>query len=287
MSNLTSGYDWQAGDTVTAARLKQAIESATPTAVGIALFVPRGYIDGLILANNSGDADHDIDIGPGIARNGGNTATLTLGSALTKRIDATWSAGTGNGGLDTGSIPVSGTLHLWLISNGTLVDVLFSTSATAPTMPVGYTLNRRIGAVLTDASSNVRGFFQNGNNFSLKSPIMDVNVLQGTTASLQAISVPTGLKVIASLSVGAHRLGAGTIEILVTDPDEGITGIPALFTMPIAHMAVGYHQFHSLVYSQLHLFTNVMRQVRINAAMSAVEVRISCRGWIDTRDRDA
>jgi len=278
MSNLTSGYDWQAGDTVTAARLKQAIESATPTAVGIALFVPRGYIDGLILANNSGDADHDIDIGPGIARNGGNTATLTLATALTKRIDATWSAGTGNGGLDTGSIPVSGTLHLWLISNGTLVDVLFSTSATAPTMPVGYTLNRRIGAVLTDASSNVRGFLQNGNNFELVAAVTNLSKATSTAATNLALTVPTGIIVQAIISA----YGAG-------QDDDWNVHLYRVGTSPMLALAgKGRHNFWTLTASagagQFFIFTNTSGQITYSNSQS---ISVNTRGWIDTRGRDA
>ena len=129
--------------------------------------LPRGFIDGLILSNNVSDADHDIDIAVGVARDSTNVKNLSLTSAITKRIDAAFAAGTGNGGLDTGSVANSTWYHVWLILkdvDGT-IDALFSTSATAPTMPTGYTYRRRLGSVLTNGSANIYGFTQFGNKF--------------------------------------------------------------------------------------------------------------------------
>ncbi len=55
--------------------------------------------------SNNADATNDIDIAVGEAASDGATPFLmTLASSITKRLDAAWSVGTGNGGLDTGSI---------------------------------------------------------------------------------------------------------------------------------------------------------------------------------------
>lgn len=61
---------------------------------------------------------------------------------------------TGAGGLDTGVLAVSAWYSIWRIgkTDGTRAW-LFSLSATAPTMPVGYTLKARIGWFRTDATN--------------------------------------------------------------------------------------------------------------------------------------
>src|SRR4029077_17826592 len=64
---------------------------------------PRGYIVGLKISNNSADAVNDIDIAEGGCRDDSNSANILL-SAMTKRLDAAWAAGTNQGGRDTGAI---------------------------------------------------------------------------------------------------------------------------------------------------------------------------------------
>src|SRR5690606_22429348 len=65
--------------------------------------MPRSYLAGLGLANNATDPSNDIDIADGAARADDDAADLVLASPLTKRLDAGWTAGSGQGGLDTGS----------------------------------------------------------------------------------------------------------------------------------------------------------------------------------------
>src|SRR5262245_6675329 len=81
----------------------------------INLIVPAGYIHGLTLSNNVSDTANDIDIAIGSAASDSTTPKLmSLASALTKRVDGSWSVGTNQGGLDTGSI-ASATYHVFLI----------------------------------------------------------------------------------------------------------------------------------------------------------------------------
>ncbi|MBD9456007.1 hypothetical protein IB244_31560, partial [Rhizobium sp. RHZ02] len=101
-------------------------------------FAIQGALYGLTLSNNAGDATNDIDIAVGMATTDSTTdpRTMALASALTKRLDAAWAVGTNQGGLDTGSVG-DNTYHVFLIqrSDTGVVDVLFSLSATSPTMP--------------------------------------------------------------------------------------------------------------------------------------------------------
>lgn len=59
---------------------------------------------------------------------------------------------TGANGLDTGSLAASTWYYEYVIWNGTTVACLGSLSATAPTMPSGYTFKARTSAVITDGS---------------------------------------------------------------------------------------------------------------------------------------
>lgn len=63
----------------------------------------------------------------------------------------------GANGLDTGVEAVSTWYSVWVIYNPTTSTTagLFSTSATAPTMPAGYTLKRLVGWARNDGSGNI------------------------------------------------------------------------------------------------------------------------------------
>ena len=109
---------------------------------------------GLLIKNNGTTPNTKIDVTAAAAVlttsggapyfwNAGSTFTIDLGSngAVNK--------------LDAGSIAASTVYHLFLISNGTTTGGLASTSATSPTLPSGYTYSCRVGAMITDGSSNL------------------------------------------------------------------------------------------------------------------------------------
>jgi hypothetical protein len=129
--------------------------------------LPRNYIAGLITSNGT-DADHDIDIAIGEARDTTDTDNLVLAASITKQLDAAWAVGDAAGGLDTGSIASDTLYALWLIrrSDTEVVDALFSASFTAPTMPANYDQKRLIGAVKTDSSANIIPYLQSGDYFT-------------------------------------------------------------------------------------------------------------------------
>ena len=128
-------------------------------------------LKGLQLSNHT-DAAHDIQITSGLCSDDANSEHMHLGSLIVKQIDAAWAVGTNQGGLD-GSESVPGTpdantwyhLHVIKRTDTGIVDVLFSESATAPTLPTNYTKSRRVGSVLTDGSANILGFSQVGDDF--------------------------------------------------------------------------------------------------------------------------
>lgn len=78
----------------------------------------------------------------------------------------------GAGGLDTGAAANNTWYAIHVITNatGSLVSSLFSLSATAPTLPAGYTLFRRVGWVRRDGSGNFRFFTRTGDWVYYKTP---------------------------------------------------------------------------------------------------------------------
>jgi hypothetical protein len=275
----TNGFIWYDS---TANQLKARINGATAVIGGSA---PIGYIQDLTLSNNVSDANNDIDIATGAATDDTGVKTLTLSSGLTKRSDAAWSAGTGNGGMDTGSKPTSGTLHVWLIGKAadSSIDVLFSTSATSPTMPSTWDLKRRIGAVLTDGSSNIVAFYQNQDEFLVKSPVLDINATDGTTATLRTLTVPNGIRVKAILT-GYVTNAAGVAGTYISSPDQTDLA-PSETAAPLLNIYGDDNSGVRQGASQLQVWTDTSRQVRSRSLNASTTLRLSTFGWVDLRGK--
>jgi hypothetical protein len=191
-------------------------------------------LTGLVPYNNATDSANDIDITAGECRSSDNTADMVLAAGLTKRIDAAWAAGTNQGGLDTGTVG-NGTYHLFLIKNVSsgVVDALFSLSLTAPTMPGGYTVKRRILTFKRDAANfggNWQFRYLPGDYFQAAAPITDLTAgptVSSQTFTMSLISLPVGFKILCHLNVRAIFTFAGqlmTISDLDTVSGIGILG---------------------------------------------------------------
>jgi hypothetical protein len=181
-------------DVVAADKLLVQQSSVDKQVVVSELPLPPSHISGLITSNDT-DTDHDIQIAAGKARGDGDAYNLALAAALTKQIDAAWAVGDDQGGLDTGTVANSTMYAIWLIkrSDTGVVDALFSTSFTSPTMPANYDSKRLIGALATDGSANIIEYTQVGDYFAYKSAtIQDVsdNTLVSGTFETGTLSVP-------------------------------------------------------------------------------------------------
>lgn len=221
------------------------------------------------------------DTGPGY--------NMVLSSAITKGLGS-WAVGSGNGGLDTGTIAASTWYHVHLIRKGSdgSIDALLSLSATTPTMPSGYTARRRLGSILTNASSQVVAFQQVGNQFIWDVPVVDVSATApGTAAVTRTLTVPTGVGVEADLIIALMQQ-AGTATsvwvspLLITDTPAGTPG-----GVPLD----GPYQVSSLVSGGLwtsspgRVRTNMSAQVRSRLSASGASIRFGLvtLGWFDAR----
>ena len=128
---------------------------------------PQNYLTGMQLSNAT-DAEHDISISEGTCRDNNNDNNITLSSAMVKRIDSSWVAGSGNGGLASSlTLAVDTWYHVFVILVGDTADAGFDTSTTAANLVADHSATdyRRVGSVRTDGSKNILNFKQWGDEF--------------------------------------------------------------------------------------------------------------------------
>lgn len=169
---------------------------------------PRNHIDGYQMS--TAGSSTTMAIGAGQAANSTNAVYITLVSSLNKTTSS-WAVGTGNGGLDTGTIANNTWYHFYAIRRPDtgVVDVVFSTNATSPTLPTNYTQFRRIGARRTNGSGQWDSFTQIGDLFIINTPILDVNDgASGTTDKTGTLTnVPTGVNTLVNANVSIGNNG--------------------------------------------------------------------------------
>jgi len=258
--------------------------AALDQANGRFIFALPNFLSGLQLSNDGTNPNTVVDVEAGWAMDAANTLPMVLPSAFTKSISGTFVAGTGNHGLDTGSVAASTWYHVFLIwGSGIGTDILLSTSATSPTMPSGYTLKRRLGSIRTNSSSQIIAFSQNGDELLWDAIPFDVNVSNlGTTATAFTLSVPTGVKVYAILSVAASVSANFHITIYPPDLTGTITGTTA------AQIGV----FNSASTNEFYygapqpIRTNTSAQIKAVSDTASTTFQVFTFGWIDRRGRD-
>jgi hypothetical protein len=246
------------------------------------LYSGRGFVDGLILSNNGGDPNNDIDVAPGVAMDSTDTQIISLVSSITKRLDAAWSAGTGNGGMDTGAKAASTwyAVHLlWKASDGS-ADALFSLSSTAPTLPAGYTKFRRVGWIRTNAAGNILGFAQRNDDFTLNALVQDVNAASmGTARVLRVLTVPPTTK--ARFHARCANTSGSSIfgYVLPTSiTDAAATSGNSTFRL-VTGTTEGY-------VCEMEIDVNRQIATRFDTSGAGVSLVINTLGWNDARGKE-
>jgi hypothetical protein len=247
--------------------------------------VPRLAIQGLTYANNGTDATNDIDIAVGGAMDSTSARMMVLAAALTKRLDAVWAVGTNQGGLDTGSASDTD-YYIWLInrSDTDVTDVLFSTSATSPTMPTNYNYKRPIGwckrvsgAIVAFKTYELSG---GGLHFLWASPTIDVDLATTLTTSRRtdAIKVPVGFPVHATINVGIQNSTTPTYT-LVYCPDQADLA-PGATTSPTAPLQnVPYLTSSNNYAIQLRVWTDSTGKIAARASATVAQYAVVTVGF--------
>lgn len=242
------------------------------------LGLPAGYLYGMETEAGT-DADHDVIINIGKCRDYADTVDIELTSTLEKRIDATWAVGDGNGGLFSGSVAVDSTYHYFVIvkDSDSSVDGGWDTDIDAANIPSGYTSYRRSRSYLTDSSANLLNTTQHGDIFTHKDPISDLNAVMTSTPTSVALSLPSGLDLLAKISVQSDpSISRGAYVYSPSDNDP-------------ASISNGYNISISTTRSEastqhVNVLTDSATQVRVLTSSNLTTV-IYTMGWTDTRGR--
>ena len=125
---------------------------ATTTNQGIAFLS-----NPITISNNATDANNDIDFSAGNAPLDDGSGQVLLSSTLVKRLDATWSAGTNQGGLFSGTKAINTWYYIFTIVNTTTgaTDGGFDASVSGANAPSGWKISKILHAIRTDGSGNI------------------------------------------------------------------------------------------------------------------------------------
>ena len=235
----------------------------------------RGQIfNGLTLSTAGSSSTFGISAGCGADPTG--TDFISLASAFTKTTGA-WASGIGNGALDTGTIAADTWYHAFVIKDESTnaADVLISLSATAPTMPSGYTLALRLGAMETDASSHWVLFHQRDDEF-LRDVSVNTSVSTSTSAALTTLGgIPTGVQAWAIMTVWGASTST-TAFISSPDVSDQAPSTTGAFSFTTAGTGIDG--------TSLILRTDASARIRQRASQSDT-LHISVQGWRDPRGK--
>jgi hypothetical protein len=273
--NNLSGISYGASQSLTALQQTQAQKNAGLPAI------MRSYLAGLTLSTAGSSAT--FGVAAGVAADSTNAGIMTLGSAYTKTTSA-WALGTGNGALDTGSIAANTWYHAYLIqrTDTGVVDLLVSLSASAPTMPSGYTLFRRIGSMKTDGSSHWLQFVQFGDEFLWSAPIQELNgAATPITPSLFTLGgVPAGVQVQARVR-GYILSSSGLVVVMFQSPDEASAAVNSPYgNADMVATSTGTYSSANLI-----IRTSTSGQVRWIANSVSANAYMVTYGWFDSRGK--
>jgi len=255
---------------------------ATTTTTGTSILPQQ------ITVANGTDTDHDIDFGAGVFQFDDGSGQARV-SALTKQIDAVWSAGDNVGGLDTGTVAIDTTYFLFAIYNPItkVSDFLFSASLASPTMPSGYTKKKRIASLITDGSANILNgtyiFSKDGSyTFRYLVIINDVNDSNpGISAVTSTLTTPTGIEVrwdgIFDVRDNSSATNSDWLMTSTKDTDTAPSG----GLSQVRLFNVGDEDGKQIMLT--NIYTNTSSQVRYRGSVSNADitVRLHTSGWTE------
>lgn len=252
-------------------------------------FAPRGYIDGFTMS--TAGSSTTMSIGAGQAADSSATVFI-IGSAINKTT-ASWAVGSGNGGIDTGSIANSTWYYFYAIRRPDtgVTDVIFSLSSSAPSMPTNYTQYRRIGAGRTDGSGNWTRFVQNGDEFDWYNTVSDISQNSpGTSAVTRTLTVPSVAGIIAKIQGGVYGSTQMNLGVLFTPLDVADEEPTAYNGSPPNSDVAGFAVSATVLGRSVvvkNVKTNGSAQIRSRTATGGAETTITIRtiGWIDRRGK--
>ena len=190
----------------------------------------------------------------------------------------------GANGLDTGSIANSTWYSVWVIYNGTTTAGLLSASATAPTLPSGYTYKARVGWVRYATAALARTLqYDNRVQYVVVAASQTPNVPIMASGAAGSISTPTWSAVAwssyAPSTASALAISIGSVNILgnvLFAPNNSYGGIASTSNPPPLNTQGSNYQYAPTV-----AMDTIVESVNVYWASSAAQGFLLCRGWID------
>ena len=249
----------------------------------------KGYLFGCEIANNTTDATNDIDFAAGSCVDS-TGAVLMLMPALTKRLDAGWAPGTGNGMRYSGAPIANATYHLYAVCKAGGADPDWFASGSADTATVlsvlqtepggsDYIYIRRVASIIRQSGA-IRGFIQTGDVFQWAAAASDRNSTSAMSEGQLAVTVPSGI-VVWPMLYNAF-VGAASADVAVRIKNGDNSG-------PLVSIAAS--NGNPVFATPPPVFkTNTSAEIRYIAAIGAGSILLNTfgtYGYIDRRGRDA
>lgn len=243
---------------------------------------PRGHLAGCVMSLDT-DTDHDVNVTSGECRSDADDGNITLSSEITKKIDVDWVAGDDAGGFPSGlTLSADTTYHFFIIAktDGT-TDAGWDTSLTAANLltdATGYTLYRRVGSNITDASSNILDFDQTGDYFEYRNDITDLSdTTPANTKTNVTVSTPAGISVTGVFTMIAQTSATSGTNWFGSDMSDAA---PSSAAARAFNISSAEHQNNDFVVRS----TNSTISYRTADTTQAVFVLLT-RGYYDDRGR--
>ena len=241
---------------------------------------------------NGTDTDHDIDFTAGNF-NFDDGSGQAVATALTKQIDAAWVVGNNAGGLDTGTVAADTTYYLFAIYNptSTISDYLFSTSATSPTLPSGYTKKKRIASLLTDGAGDIRNgtytFFNDGSyKFIYNMGLSVANYSSNIPTTRQSIGVPVPEGIVVEClflcNIQGTTANAGSKYFLISSLDKP-DNLATFSNFSVQLNSQGATENENFSSPVSEVYSNTTAQVGVRGNVSNFNVQTYLKGFIDSK----
>lgn len=193
---------------------------------------PYLEVDGLQIAVVD---DETATVQTGRARNSTNENDIILETAVTLN-----NLNNGLNGLDTGTVAASTLYSLYLVGDSTNTNdagVVMSLSASAPLLPVGYDMYRKIGYLRTDGTSDFLLGYWSGSGreriFMYDAPIATA-ITAGASTTDAAVSLATFVPAVAGLPVYMfYDLTPAAASRILTLKPYGAVGAPFTVTSQV------------------------------------------------------
>jgi hypothetical protein len=217
-----------------------------------------------------------------------NRVLMSQTAAITGTTAGTFVVGTNQGKLDAGAIGNNQWWHVFSIKrvDTGVVDILFSLSPTAPTLPANYTKQRRIGAFKTDGAAAILSFVQFEDEFLWSTAVLDIDITNpGTAAVLRTLTVPTGIQVWALFNFYIANV-ATNFNVYFSSPDQSDQAA-SITVAPLGQGGTTSATAANYTLGVQRIRTNTSAQVRSRFSASGAGdiLRMATLGWIDRRGR--